>query len=456
MRKWILLVLVLGLLAAGWPWYVGGQVEDTLEAGLDTQAGGLELRHELDEYRRGYREASARGTLHLTLQDEEYRIPLLHEVHHGVLGARVRTRLDTDELDTEPGDAPELADVLRQLDPRADSRSGLGGGLTTRVKLSGVRMDIAEWPAMAAWQTAEGPAWLEFGEALLQLAWSDEQALVSMSIPRLRLDQAGGTLELEGVRQVLALEPDVHGSWGPLPDFEGGVAVDRLEWVRPGCGNGVMLHRARINAFQTRHEDRLDSRARLEIENMEVADAGWREARRSGPVDVQLGMERWDRAALVELVESLRDPSFRALDPDQRRDLTHAAILDAISASLERSPAISLKGTMNTAPERHLELDGELVLSGAPERFRVRPMESVALDIRAGVGLEWPDSLEGLAQPDPLHRFLAAAEADAWLEREGERLDGHLVMRDGRIFVQDRDRTASALGLLFAVSGGMF
>lgn len=456
MRKWIILVLVLLAVAALWPWYVGGQVEDTLSAEMDLRAGGLELRHEPGIYERSYREARSEGTLHVRDGTTTYEIPLRHEVRHGVLGARVETRLDHAALDDALADHAALAAVLQRLEPEAESRSGLGGGVTTRVKVQGTRLDIAQWSAVAEDRESESPLWLEFEEALGQFAWSEEQAMASLSIPRLRLDHADGTLVFEGLRQVLALEPDADGAYGVLPDYEGGVAADRMEWTGPGCEGSLLLERARINAFQSTHGDRLDSRARLEIDRMTVTRGTQRVVRHSGPMDLQLGLERWDRAAVEQLAGTLRDPTHRRQEAEQRRDLTHAAMIDAVSQSLERSPAVTLRAIMNDEPERRLELEGNLVFSGTPDGFRMRPVEAIALDMQAAVGLQWPESLVGLADPEPFGRVLAAAEADAWLERDGEILSGTLAMRGGRIHVNDRDRTASALGLLFAAAGGMF
>ena len=456
MRKWIILVLVLLAVAALWPWYVGGQVEDTLSAEMDLRAGGLELRHEPGIYERSYREARSEGTLHVRDGTTTYEIPLRHEVRHGDLGARVETRLDHAALDDALADHAALAAVLQRLEPEAESRSGLGGGVTTRVQVQGTRLDIAQWSAVAEDRESESPLWLEFEEALGQFAWSEEQAMASLSIPRLRLDHADGTLVFEGLRQVLALEPDADGAYGVLPDYEGGVAADRMEWTGPGCEGSLLLERARINAFQSTHGDRLDSRARLEIDRMTVTRGTQRVVRHSGPMDLQLGLERWDRAAVEQLAGTLRDPAHRRQEAEQRRDLTHAAMIDAVSQSLERSPAVTLGAIMNDEPERRLELEGNLVFSGTPDGFRMRPVEAIALDMQAAVGLQWPESLVGLADPQPFNRVLAAAEADAWLERDGEILSGTLAMRDGRIHVNDRDRTASALGLLFAAAGGMF
>ncbi|WP_019590071.1 MULTISPECIES: DUF945 family protein [unclassified Thioalkalivibrio] len=456
MRKWIILAALLVAIGAAWPWYVGGQVEDTLDARMELQADGLELRHEPVRYERGYREARAEGTLHLRRGEDAYELPVVHEVQHGVLGARIATRLDHAALDDALAEHDGLAAILQRLAPEAESRTGLGGGVTTRLRVQDTRLDVAQWAAVAPLRDAEGPLWLEFEDALGQFAWSDEQAMASLSVPRLRLDQADGTLVFEGLRQVLALEPDADGVYGVLPDYEGGVAADRMEWTGPGCEGSLLMERARINAFQSTHGDRLDARARLEIDRMTVTRGTQRLVRHGGPMDLQLGLERWDRAAMEQLAGTLRDPAHRRQEAEQRRDLTHAAMIDAVSQSLERSPAVTLGAIMNDEPEQRLELEGNLVFSGTPEGFRMRPVEAIALDMQAAVGLQWPESLAGLTDPQPFGRVLAAAEADAWLERDGEILSGTLAMRDGRIHVNERDRTASALGLLFAAAGGMF
>ncbi|WP_026279724.1 DUF945 family protein [Thioalkalivibrio sp. ALJ16] len=455
MRKWIILAVVLLALAAVWPLVIGTQVQGTLAETHEARLGELLLRHEMLEYERGYLGASGRSRLVLEEDGERIEIPLVHELRHGVLGARADSRVDLDGLAT-PSDA--LVDhLLRSLDLRAHSRSGLGGGVTTRIAFDDLRMDLMTVPEVADHAaTVGGALWLELAAGQGRFAWSSEQILVSADLPQLRVSDGRFDWEAHDARYATVFEADADGVFGRLPDYEAGLAASAVE-LREDAATRLRIERPRVDAFQQTSNDRLDSRLRLQVDHARLDD-GEGDALTLEALDLQLGVLRWDRPSLLALLAELESVDTRGIEGEQRNALIGAAMIDALAGMIEHHPAIELKASLNETPVRQLALEAELGLRGTAQAFATRPLEALLLDSELRLGLEWVEEFDA-AYPDiDLDAQLHALAVDGWVRRDGEAGFWHAAveMKDGRVNINGVDRTAMLLAMLFAFSGGMF
>ncbi|WP_018649341.1 MULTISPECIES: DUF945 family protein [unclassified Thioalkalivibrio] len=453
MRKWIVLLLVLLIVVAAWPVFVGGQVERNVTESQQARIGEVDLRHEMVEYRRSYRTATARSELTLDDGETELVIPLEHRVRHGVLGARGESNVDLGALEAPEGSL--AAHLLHELDLVVQTHAGMGGRLTTRVQFEPLTLDLMEVPDVADRVDGEGPLWLELDAGQGRFAWSAEQLLLSLDLPALRLHDDEADLRVEQGRFATVFEPDEDGIYGRLPDYEGGLAAAQLRF-RDEQGE-MELTRPRVNAFQKTNNDRLDSRLRLEIDEVRLREAD-ADVLELETVDLQFAMLRWDRPALLQMIQDLEVLQERDLERGQRLALGGSVITDAIERMIEHRPAVELKASFNKSPAHQVALETELGLRGDARGFRTRPLETLVLDSELRLGLEWVREFDAAYPDAELDERLHALAAQGWLQRDAdaELWRGHLNMEDGRVYVNERDRTAALLGMLFALSGGMF
>lgn len=454
MRKWIILAVVVLVVAAVWPVVVGTQVEGTVNATHEAQLGEVHLRHEMLEYERGYLRASGRSRLILEDADGRLEIPLVHAVRHGLLDARGDSFVDLDTL-AAPDDSL-IGQLLRSLDLQVHSRAGLGGGVTTRVAFDELRMDLTTVPEVAEHTGTDVPVWLELAAGQGRFAWSREQILVSLDIPDLQLSDDAFLWRASDLRYATVFEADDDGVFGRLPDYEGGLAASRIE-LNEGEAVRLLLERPRLDAFQHTSNDRMDSRVRLQMDHARVDD-GEGDALTLEALDLQLGILRWDRPSLLQFLGELEALEARGVEGDQRNALIGAAMIDALGGMIEHRPGIQLQVSLNEEPPRQLALDAELGLRGTQQGFATRPLEVLVLDSELRLGLEWVAEFDA-AYPDiDLDAQLHALAADGWLRRDAEAgyWHGNLAMADGRVHINDVDRTSMLLAMLFAFSGGMF
>ncbi|WP_028484909.1 DUF945 family protein [Thioalkalivibrio sp. ALE17] len=455
MRKWVVLAVVVLAVAAVWPVVVGKQVEGTVAGTHEAQLGEVQLRHEMLEYERDYLGASGRSRLILEDPDGRFEIPLMHDIRHGLLGARGDSFVDLDTL-AAPDDSL-LGHLLRSLDLQVHSRSGIGGGVTTRVAFDDLRMDLMSVPEVAEHAaTVGGPLWLDLAAGQGRFAWSAEQILVSLDLPELRLSDDAFTWEAQDARYATVFEADADGVFGRLPDYEGGLAASVVE-LREGEVSRLRIERPRLDAFQQTSNDRMDSRLRLQVEQARMDD-GAGDALTLSALDLQAGILRWDRPSLLQLLGELESIEARGIEGEQRNALIGAAMIDALGGMIEHRPVIELKASLNEEPPRQVALDTELGLYGTQQTFATRPLETLRLDSELRLGLEWVAEFDA-AYPDiDLDAQLHALAADGWLRRDAEAgyWQTQLAMADGRVHINDVDRTAMLLAMLFAFSGGMF
>ncbi|WP_018950342.1 DUF945 family protein [Thioalkalivibrio sp. ALMg11] len=454
MRKWVVLAVVVLAVAAIWPVVIGTQVEGTVAETHEAQLGEVYLRHEMLEYERGYLGASGRSRLILEDPDGRFEIPLVHDVRHGLLGARGDSFVDLDTL-VAPADSL-IGHLLRSLDLQVHSRSGIGGGVTTRVTFDDLRMDLMTVPEVAEYAGTDTPVWLDLAAGQGRFAWSSEQILVSLDLPALTLSDESFSWEARDARYATVFEADADGVFGRLPDYEGGLAAALIE-LREGEATRLRVERPRLDAFQQTNNDRMDSRLRLQVDHARVDD-GAGDALTLMALDLQAGILRWDRPSLLELLAELESIEARGIEGEQRNALIGSAMIDALGGMIEHQPAIQLKASLNGEPPRQLALDAELGLHGTQQSLTTRPLETLRLDSDLRLGLEWVAEFDA-AYPDiDLDAQLHALAADGWVRRDAEAgyWHGTLAMADGRVRINDVDRTAMLLAMLFALSGGMF
>ncbi|MGM0552647.1 MAG: DUF945 family protein [Pseudomonadota bacterium] len=453
MRKWGIVGLLLLLMAAAWPLIVGMLVERTVTEAHAAQLGGSELRHEMLDYQRGYLGATGRSRLVIEEADRRFVIELTHRVRHGLLGARGNSEVDLDALEAPPGSP--VPHLLRSLDLQIHTRSGLTGGVTARAAFDALRLDLNAIPEFAEHLGSVDPVWLELGSGQGRFAWSAEQILLSLDVPELRLSDRHTDLRLEQARYVTVFKADPDGVFGLLPDYEGGLGAARVALT---TSDGVLeLQRPRMDFLQSTHAELMDSHARLQLDAARL-QSGSDEVLALQALDLRTGMLRWHRPTLVDLVAQMQALEARALEPDQRNALIGASVAEALQAMIEDRPALTLRLSLNEVPARQVELDSELGLRGTRQDFATRPLETLALDMRLGLGLEWADAVARAWPELELDAWLQSAAAQGWLRRDDEARQwrGHLEVEGGRVRVNGEDRTAALMATLFALAGGMF
>ena len=454
MRKWFVLALLVVVAAAAWPMVVGFQAEEAVVGNHAAQVGETHLRHEMLEYDRGYLRAHGRSQLIIEDARGRLEIPLVHDVRHGLLGARSDSFVDLDNLSVARDSL--LGQLLRALNLQVHSRAGIGGGVTTRVTFDALRLDLMTVPEVAARAQTDGPLWLDLAAGRGRFAWSSEQILLSLDLPRLTLSDERFDWVVHEARYVTSFEPDAAGEYGRLPDYEGGLAAAGIE-LREGDAMRLQVERPRLDAFQSTRNDRLDSHLRLRVDRAR-ANAGADEALTLEALDLQAGVMRWDRPTLLRLIAELEAIEARGIEDDQGVALIGSALIDAVVGMIEHQPAVRLEGSLNHEPPRQLLLNAELGLRGSRQAFATRPLETVVLDSELRLGLEWVAEFDAAYPAIELDKRLHALAADDWIQRDAAAGYWHtaVVVEDGRVEVNDEDRTAALLALLFASSGGMF
>ncbi|MCA1788892.1 MAG: YdgA family protein [Thioalkalivibrio sp.] len=101
MRKILILCLLLVLAAAGWPVYVGVQVETAVREAWTGQLGDFRFHHSVADYDRDNYRARATTLLHIVGDGVDFELHLDHRIRHRLLGAAVDTRLASGQTATD-------------------------------------------------------------------------------------------------------------------------------------------------------------------------------------------------------------------------------------------------------------------------------------------------------------------------------------------------------------------
>lgn len=452
MRKILIALLLVVVAAAAWPVYVGVQIENALEEPFTLHVGELHIHHVVDRYERERYRARATSVLHVVGEGLDFELELEHRIDHRLLGAAVQTRTAPGLADG--GRMPALwAAALAQARPRADSWLGLGGGVSSRLSSRPVLIardaDPDEEPV---------PFRLHLGAGQGGIAYSPERMVLSFDTDRLDFTEGERRLLLEQLYFGLVVHPDPDGRYGPLPDYDIGLGSGLVSFTR-GDREILALEGLQMSSNQNSAANRLDSLWRARAEELRSVGLGLE------TLDLQLTALRWHRPTLLQFMEDLEGVRAMALATDLRTGLLLGMVLEGLQRMIEHDPSLKGHLRLNSQPGKHVRLAVDLGLSGEPETFASRPLESIALnlDFEAGVALleEVAALLEAEAGLDPnagmdLQTWLELAVDEEWAHVENGVLSSRLRMEDGRLLINGRDQTVLLLALVFGIARGMF
>lgn len=451
LRKILIALLLVVVAAAAWPVYVGVQIENALEEPFTGYVGALRVHHAVDRYERERYRARATSVLHIVGEGLDFELELEHRIDHRLLGAAVQTRTAPGRAD---GKIPALwAAALAQARPRADSWLGLGGSISSRLSSRPVLIsreaDDDEEPV---------PFRLHLGAGQGGIAYSPERMVLSFDTDRLDFTEGERRLLLEQLYFGLVVHPDGDGRYGPLPDYDIGLGSGLFAFTR-GDREILALEALQMSSNQNSVANRLDSLWRVRAEELRSVGLGLE------TLDLKLTALRWHRPTLLQFVEDLEGVRAMALATDLRTGLLLGMVLEGLQHMIEHDPSLEAHLRLNSQPGKHVRLNADLGLSGEPEAFAARPLESIALnlDFEAGVALleEVAALLEAEAGVDPtgsmdLQAWLELAVDEEWAHVDNGVLSSRLRMEDGRLLINGRDQTVLLLALVFGIARGMF
>jgi hypothetical protein len=447
-RKLLVAVPFLVVLLVAWPVYVGIQVESGLQEPQTVFFGDLRIHHALDGYQRESYRARASSVLQVTAEGLDLELHFQHRIRHRMLGASVDSQLV--EVRDLGGTAFELRDVLVQAQLRAESWMGLGGGVNSRLSSRPLRIALPE--------PADGPgtgAYLEMAAGQGGLAYSSQRILLSFATGELSLSGAGWSLSLEEPHYGLLIHPAPEGGYGRLPDYDFSLGVERLEI---GDGDATMLgiQALRAAAWQNSTVERVDSLLRLRADSVQAGGLGLH------ALDTHFNALRWHRPTLLRLAEDLARLDSMELERDVRNGMIWGLLRESLPELVGHQPMVKGELRLNEDPGRQLWLLLELSLRGDAALLSTRPLEALALqfegDLGAQLGLELETLLDaaGVAPAESFRGWLDEAVAEGWLESDEEKMSIRLRMEEGRLLVNEQDRTVLLLALVFAIAGAMF
>ena len=443
MRKILILCLLLALAAVAWPVYVGVQVENALREARTGRLGDFRFHHSVEEYERDRYRARATTVLHVAGDGMDVRVYLEHRIRHRLLGAAVDTRLAPRQNTADL--PPQWHAALTQAQPRADSWLGLGGGVSSRLATRPI--EIAWIGAAAANQQ---PFLLEVAAGQGGMALSPERVVLSFDTDTLRLDVGGAGLHLDEFHYGLLLHPAPEGSYGRLPDYDLGLGAARLSLEQ----HGQELFGAdslQMSAWQNSTVTKLDSLLRLRAKEVRSADVELE------GLDLHLNALRWHRSTVMDFIEARQDMASMELDSQARAGLILGMVLDGLQQMIPHDPRVQGGISVNSDPTRRLRAHLDLGLRGDAGRIATRPLEALNLELDLEIGMALFGELETLAgDPEPLRTWLERGISDGWIEVRDGQLHSRLRMDEGRLLINDKDRTILLLGLVFAVGQGMF
>ena len=136
--------------------------------------------------------------------------------------------------------------------------------------------------------------------------------------------------------------------------------------------------------------------------------------------------------------------------------------MESLPELVSHQPLVKGEMRLNEDPGKQLRLLLELSLRGDAALLSTRPLEALALqfegDLGAQLGLELETVLDaaGVAPAETFRGWLDQAVAEGWLESDEEKMSVRLRMEEGRLLVNEHDRTVLLLALVFAIAGAMF
>lgn len=443
MRKILILCLLLVLAAAGWPVYVGMQVETALREARTGQLGDFRFYHSVVEYNRDNYRARATTVLQVVGDGMDFELHLDHRIRHRLLGAAVDTRLASRQNAADL--PPPWRAALTQAQPRAESWLGLGGGISSR---------LSTRPVQVAWTDAvpanQGRMSLEMGTGQGGLALSPERLVLSFDTETLRVDSGGASLVLDEFHYGALVHPGPEGLYGRLPDYDLGLGASRLSLQQDGRER-FGADSLQMSAWQNSTVKQMDSLLRLRAKEVRSADVALE------GLDLHLNALRWHRPTVMGFIEAWQGMAVMELDPQARTGLILGMLLDALQQMIAHDPRIQGGVTVNSDPAKRLRAHLDLGLQGDAAGIATRPLEALDLDLGLEIGMELFEELETLAgDPEALRTWLERGISDGWIEDLEGQLSSRLRMNEGRLLINDSDQTTLLLALVFALGQGMF
>ncbi|AHF00103.1 DUF945 family protein [Thioalkalivibrio paradoxus] len=451
MRKIVIPILFLAVVAVAWPVYVGVQVENTLREPQSSQLGDVRVHHAIRSYERENYRARASSVLEFRSDDIEFELVLDHRIRHRLLGATVKTEL----ADSRVGQGLPLAleDAIAQAAPRAETWVGLGGGLSSRLSSRPVRLQLG-----AAGHGENDTLQLELGAGQGGVSYSPERLLLSFDTDGAAVAEGRKRLDLGHLHYGLLVHPGPDGRYGRLPDYDLSFGVGQLRFQH-GEVESLAADKLQLSAWQNSTPKHIDQVIRMRTERL-----------RSGSLELfalesHLNALRWHRPTVLRLLDDLQHLPFASADPTARSGLVAAILLEGLQQMIAHDPVVFGELRLNTEPEKRLRLDLDLGLRGDADLLARRPLESLAasLDMELGVELigEMSDWLKERALLDDaevtaFRDWLEQGTEKQWIRQRNGVLNSRLQLEGGRLTVNGRDQTALLLALVFGAAGGMF
>ncbi len=444
MRRILVLVVVLALVAVAWPVYVGIQVERALFEARTGHLGDLRFTHRVLDYRRDNFRARATSEMHVVGEDADFRVNLEHRIRHRLLGASIDTRISSDQ---PSGDLPaHWHALLVQAQPRADSWLGLGGGVSSR---------ISSRPVRTSWTDAQlgngAPVYLEVAEGKGGLAYSAERLVLSFDTESLHLSVGDLRAEIGDLHYGLLVHPGPDGRYGALPDFDLGLGADRMR-LALGGHERLSAQSLQMSSWQNSSDRHLDTLVRLRAKAVE---AGGIELEQG--LDLHLNALRWHRPTVLRFLAIEEELRGMELAAEARASLVLGTVLEGLQQMIVLDPRFLGGLTLYGDPATKLRLQFDVGLRGDAQRVATRPLEALDLhlDLEAGLDL-LADLADSAGESEALRAWLERGIQEEWIEIRDGQVSTRLRMDEGRLMINDRDRTVLLLALVFALGQGMF
>lgn len=443
-RRVLVLVLVLVLAAVAWPVYVGMQVERALSEIRSGSVGDLRLEHRILNYRRDNFQARATSELRVVDEHIDFTVHLEHQIRHRLLGAAMDTRLAAEQ---PSGELPvHWHEVLVQAQPRADTWLGLGGGVSSR---------ISTRPVRTAWTDSQFEndvsIHLEVADGKGGLAYSAERLVLSFDTESLHLAVGDQRMEIGDLHYGLLVHPELDGRFGVLPDFDLGLGAERLRLEQDGKER-LSAQSLQVSSWQNSSGGHLDTLVRLRAKALRAAGIELDQG-----LDLHLNALRWHRPTLLRFLAFEEELRGMELAADARASLALGAVLEGLQQMIAHDPRFLGGLTLNGEPARNLRLQFELGLRGDAQRIATRPLETLDLHLDLEAGMELVDQLaNAVGESEALQDWLKHGIEEGWIELRDGQLSARLRMDEGRLMINDGDRTVLLLALVFALGQGMF
>lgn len=350
--------VIAGVAALGCSYYVGGQIEQSLERATQEWSAQEGFSVSILQYERGIVGAKAKTQWSFEEEDEHVDIIATHDITHGPWARGQAGSIDSFFELPEDSD-PELQKALQ-------GRAALQ--MLTRIGWKGQSEHTFTSPEITV-NFADGS----------DLSWSGLQAALSVSaertaakgwarMPALKLkSEDGSRLELQDTAM------DFSGAMVPGHSFWDGPAnmkVGSLRMFDPDSESSITLQGVALDSTTTMREEMLDSSLKVNVAHIDAP--GYRTS------DMQMHMS-------IKNIDAGWLDQFLIWAQGNMQDETHRMeLLRSLPVLLEHKPEISIERFAVRTPEGHSELSARLAYQGDnPKTFD--PLTDVHGSLRASM-----------------------------------------------------------------------